>query len=1720
MRFKRAVSLLLAVCIIFAFNPSIFASQGAYDRNGFRLVPVKADSTGIAVDSEFLLETEKDFTLEEVRDAFSIDGEPDPIIEELDPNFFSIKLSRPLLENTVYTFRMSTDIETTWVFQTQTEFKILGTLPGNESVGVPVNTGIEIYFSHSNFSNIEDYFEITPYVPGRFEVHDKTAVFVPRELKEETLYTVRIKKGIKIEGTERTIKDDYVFSFETRSIQTQDPVEPTIHINYNRQITDVLPEEKPQIPFNYYIRNAGAAYKEFILNTTVYAYKDFESFYEAVCQRNNIPQWAQISYSNSFLPVDGLEKVLKFEQILNKDGRISGSFNIEIPQNLPEGYYIVDSLCEGKRAQTFIQVTNIGTYITKSDTQTLVWLNDLNSGEPLGDASIGFSNVKDTFVTDKKGIAIFDTKLINPESDETYTWETQLMSVKTADGRKSLLDTTSYFYYYDYYYSDLYYYGGYYRYEPVSDKYWKYFYTDRGMYKPDDTVSVWGFIKNRYEDEKIDYLTLEIYQGWNVNNSFPIIKENISVKDNFFEGQVKLPNLPKNYYTLLLKKGNTLISSSVIRVENYVKPSYKLTIEKDKQAVFIGDKVNFKLNAAFFEGTGVSNLNVNYTIGTGALTGSSITNNAVTDTGGNLDIEYIPTVTNDALQGITTVGINARALLPESGEITANNLVRLFINDIDVSLKGELKNEKGTITAKVREIVLDRLNRGTAQNINDYLGDPVNSKRITGTIYKNTLIKEESGNYYDYINKVTRKTYSYRLVKTPVQSVLMTTSSGGEASYTFNAPKVEDTYYTAELSCVDNSGRKMSFVVYVGEKIEYSGSQYIGYALSCDKSSYRIGEDVKLDFTFSRENLPDGAYIYILSQNGIRSFDTWNKSSYTFKFKDEHMPNVQATAVYFSGKGYVSGSTNINYDMSEKNLVIKAETDKDSYKPGEKVTLKVYVTDIDGNPVKACVNASIVDEAFFSLQEQYVDVIGRLFEKVGSGIIFEAVSHDIKANNYQRNEKVVDEWGPPNPGNGGSSDIRSDFRDTAQFASIETDSNGEGEVSFKLPDNITSWRITLSAISKKLHAGSDKINMKVTLPFFINYSFNSSYMKGDCPIMAVNAYGTGLKENDVVYFEVYDKKNPENKVTVKGKAFDRVNIPMWTLESGYYDLIIRAYTETGLSDAVQHSINVVESYYRIEKADFFDIVPGMTIKGGESGNTRIIIQDRSKGMYFSELMNLYYSSGNRIDQFISKYFASKLLNEHFKDNTFVNALEKPDLSEYQKTDGGLALLPYSDSDLEISAKLSVLAKDFVNTQKLIGYFEKMTDDNATRIKALYGLAVLDQPVLIMLDEAEKIDNTSILDTIYLALAYCELGDYIKAEEIYEERISPYIEEYAPYYRVNTGSNKDSILEATSLCAYLASKLDRPEKEGLYDYCRVHFSKEILIYTEKLMYISGEIGKADSSDSQFTYSYDGKEETVELKNGRSFSIDLLPHQLQDFEIVDVKGRVAGVSIYKENVFDIKKVDDQISIKRSYYHTNGVAVNANTLKQGDIIKVRLEWKISSNAFDGVYEITDYLPSGLKPYRSLWNTDGQKITFYVYNTPYWRSNPYIEYYARVISPGVYTAQGTVIQSLTSRGIINTAKTETVTVETDELISEPIDPPVIEPTPEPVLYGDLNGDLEIDSLDFTLLKRFILRRIDASSISLKAADLNGDESIDSLDVTLLKRFLLRKIKKFPVEE
>lgn len=70
-----------------------------------------------------------------------------------------------------------------------------------------------------------------------------------------------------------------------------------------------------------------------------------------------------------------------------------------------------------------------------------------------------------------------------------------------------------------------------------------------------------------------------------------------------------------------------------------------------------------------------------------------------------------------------------------------------------------------------------------------------------------------------------------------------------------------------------------------------------------------------------------------------------------------------------------------------------------------------------------------------------------------------------------------------------------------------------------------------------------------------------------------------------------------------------------------------------------------------------------------------------------------------------------------------------------------------------------------------------------------------------------------------------------------------------------------------------------------------------------------------------------------------------------------------------------------------------------------------------------------------------------------------------------------------------------------------------------QPVLYGDLNGDKNVDSIDFALMKSYLLGQIQKFSVPSNAADLNNDNSIDAIDFSYLKRYLLGDINKFPAD-
>ncbi|GMQ58407.1 hypothetical protein AN1V17_28020 [Vallitalea sediminicola] len=1642
---KKVISLvLMAVLFITLFNGSMVYKgidvNAEEFRNGYALIPQKFDSTGIDTKTTFLLKVEdnQSLTLDEINKGLKINEELEFKVKKVEEGFI-ITLSKELEKNNLYTFSFK---DITWTFQTMSSFSLLGVLPRNESVNVPTNTGIEFYFSHEG-ADVNEFLEITPKVNGKFESHGNVVVFAPKGgLEPKTLYTVTLKKGLKLKESEQVLEVDYVFSFETAAKKNDEYKEPDGYFNFRNIINEFATSEKPMIPMDYYIYNDKKAEKP--ISVDVYAYKSMDDFAEAINKFNRIPRWSYFGYEDEKIETKGLSKAMTFEQPIEKENYNQQFLNL--PEKLPSGYYIVDCHWEDITFQTFIQVTDLSFYYMSSgerdfilyegvnakansdnlsnDSKNIIWLNDLKTGKPVKDGVVTLYKGKKTYKSNKDGIVEINTN----NDDKT---ENSIYKIEAGNKSAILVDFANY--------------GG----DSASKYYWKYFQTDRGLYKPDDTVEFWGFLQNRYEDENIEDITVEISQGgwfyWDYlpfSDDMPYETITMKTDNGFYNGKIQLPNLDEGSYQISVKNKEQIISTSYIEVKNYVKPAYKIELSKDKEAIFLNEKVDFDIDTLFFEGTPVSNLDVNYNInGLDRENGTKTSNKK-----GNVSVSYTPKYI-EGTQGIQNIRMNAYAQLPESGEIYGNEEVRVFINDINVDIDSNIEGKEGTLAVQVNKYDLTRLNNDTAKDYNDYLGEAKEGQKITGTVYKNEWKKKEIGEYYDFINKVVRKNYEYYKETTKIKDVVLVTNKEGKAEIKVELPDVKDCYYTAELNTVDSKGRKMKFDQYFGnsrmsnpprsnENIEDH------YMLKSDKKSYDVNEEMKIKFVNNDELLEEGSYLYVTAQNGIKDYEVINSPEYNKIFDEISIPNVEIRGIYFNGKTYVEAeSFSPRLDFEKNRIIFTAETDKESYKPGDlcKVSLKAVVYSKEENkniPVTdVYVNASLVDEALLKLNDNEIDTLEELYQWVQGGIGSTYGSHNNMSNNMNHFglrftmdtdkccDEAVSESAMMMNTKSDSADVyvRSVFKDTALFRTIKLDENGEGTFTFKLPDNVTSWRMTFAGISKTLKAGSNKEELIVSLPYFINTSLNKTYLVGDKPYIGVSVYGKELKEGEDIKYQV-TAEGTDYQVTATGKAFERVNIPLWEMEDeGAYDIVVKAISDSGHTDGIKQTINVVKTYHEMKVADYYDLVKDMKIKTNNKGITNLTMVDKGRGKFIPDLYSLMYSGGKRIDQKYLAYKASEILTNTFGMKDILK--DEVKLSDYQVNDGGYAILPYAKSDIETTVKLLPIIKDDINKEKIKKYLynELGNDKSRNKVAALYGLAVLDEPVLLDIQKIEGISNLNLKDYLYLALTYSELGDRYKANNIYNKYIAEYEEEYKTVKRIKYGKSEDKYLEYTALMMLLASNLDMDDKDLYYEYVTTTYSKEILVNSEKLTYISNEMEKVSKEEPKVVYTYQGKSYEKVIKDGWPINIDVPSINIDQFSVKSVEGDVALIAVYDKEVINGMKQDDNIKIMKEYYNY-ATGKKTNTFNQSDIVKVVIDVDIDKKAIDNYYAVTDFAPSGLVPIESSRNfglnndgryyykdVEGQKVTMYISKNYDYDEELY--YYARVITPGTYKADGTIV-------------------------------------------------------------------------------------------------------------
>ena len=152
------------------------------------------------------------------------------------------------------------------------------------------------------------------------------------------------------------------------------------------------------------------------------------------------------------------------------------------------------------------------------------------------------------------------------------------------------------------------------------------------------------------------------------------------------------------------------------------------------------------------------------------------------------------------------------------------------------------------------------------------------------------------------------------------------------------------------------------------------------------------------------------------------------------------------------------------------------------------------------------------------------------------------------------------------------------------------------------------------------------------------------------------------------------------------------------------------------------------------------------------------------------LTDLAAGGGARLDRGLAADIARSILARSFGTQEAIDVGGTFDPTRYQSdNDGGLALLPYSSSDLELSTLVALMAPDRVDRSRLGSYLRSIrsaTDETRERqIFALAGLAALGDPLIPEIRTAAADPDLTDRERLMLGLGAAAIGDATTARTI-------------------------------------------------------------------------------------------------------------------------------------------------------------------------------------------------------------------------------------------------------------------------------------------------------------------------------------------------------------------
>lgn len=859
-----------------------------------------------------------------------------------------------------------------------------------------------------------------------------------------------------------------------------------------------------------------------------------------------------------------------------------------------------------------VAITNMAMTLKYSADKALVWVTDMTTGVPVNGATIKVRSVGGAIVatakTNADGIAEMGIKLSDLESGnnnrgnpEFYVTAEKLddfafVGSNWSDGLRS----------WDFQNQD-----GFVSTYDTRNQLLAYAYTDRPLYGAGDTVHYKGVLRLRDKfsgaitapkSPMKAQLTIRDPEGNQVEQKMLDITGFGTVSGDF-----TMPAKPVlGSYSLhialtpeaeLSQYDEAMTSFSVL---SYRKPDFRLELTPKVADAFDGDTVEADVEANYFFGAPLGNVNINWRAQTTDYYFNRYTDGYYSfgtfDSWcyGNCERNTAPLT-----EGTTKLDANGHGLIRIPVSLKDKKTSQILTIEADVS------DQSNTLVSASTSVPVHKSSVYVGILTNDYIvqpgetataevvavdpqAKPLRNQTVAVSLYSrtwNTVQKQSvDGEFYEE-NEATDTFISQKSVQTNAQ---------GKASAGLKVPSGGE--YVLVATAKDSAGResKASTSIYVWSNtfMNWPHSTNERIEVITDKPAYKPGdtahlivkspfqgEGVKALVTVERERVRKSWVIDM--QSAAQSVDV--------PVTEDLLPNAFVSVVVMKPRqgetfdkdnidtgvpAFRIGYARLSVERNTKAIDVQLTPSALRTKPQEKVSVAIRTKDSSGKGISAEVSLSVVDMSLLSLTGFYVpELLDTFYGDRALGVQTSAML-----------KYLVERFKPGTKGGGGGDgenhdSTRESFKDTAYWkANIVTNAEGNATVEFTLPDNLTTWKLLAIAASKNNTFGATSAEILTTKEVLLRPVLPKFAIKGD------RITASAIVRNDLQKAATFQVSAVGSGVTLDGATHATVklakgeqkSVPFTMTVNDVKSATVTFRTETqGASDAVKITFPVL-----------------------------------------------------------------------------------------------------------------------------------------------------------------------------------------------------------------------------------------------------------------------------------------------------------------------------------------------------------------------------------------------------------------------------------------------------------------------------------------------------------------------------------------------------------------